>query len=184
MVLQKRTGEKVWGQGRDGGVYELPYVQNPQDTSTYIFLHVVYNLYWTSLNQSEWFAMLKHSYPNGRFLYIHCTWVMWLVDFGRTYGHSWAHPIPTLSPCSFHQWVHLCIFFNFSKIFNVIVCLLFRWSLAILNYLIATTSINTYSYIFTVSTSGTSTRTRKESQPKLQQLHHWTVSSRVLLRTT
>ena len=44
-------------------------------------------------------------------------------------------PIPTLSPYFFHQFIPT-FYLIFSKIFNVLVCLLFWWPLAILNYLI------------------------------------------------
>ena len=119
-----------------GCVQEWPYVQHPQATPAYIFLHV-YN-YWTSLNQSECIhnAKLNHSYPNGQFLQHHmqgyvCRCGLRMLDIWL----SLNTPHHTLSPYFFYQFIPT-FYLIFSKNFNVLVCLLFWWPLAILFYFI------------------------------------------------
>ena len=85
----------------------------------YISLHVVYNLYWTLLNQSECIrnAKLKHSYPNGQFLQTPHVGICMQVWLHGTYGgHSWTYSHPYLVPILFSP-VHPYISFNFFKIF-------------------------------------------------------------------
>ena len=105
--LVKKNGDKVGMRVCSSATTICP-MQQPQATPAYISIHVVYNLYWTWLNQSGCIrnAKLKHSYPNGQFLQTQ-------AKLHGTYGgRSW---IPTLSPYFFRQFIptFYFIFSNF-----------------------------------------------------------------------
>ena len=172
--------KKVRGQGRDN-----VYVQHPQATPAYITLLVMYNLYWTSLNQSECIcnAKLKHSYPNGQFLqtpHVGICMQVWLVHVAWDIYIWWSFlntPHPYLVPILFSP-VHSYIFLDFSNFFNVLVHSLSWWPLAIFNYFICHhqhqhSFLHLHNFVYLVFNFRHITKSERGKLPA--QLQHWTV---------
>ena len=118
----KKYGDKV-GMGVCSRTTTICPMQHAQATPAYISLHVVYNLYWTSLNQSECIrnAKLKHSYPNGQFLqtpHVGICMQVWLVEVAWDIWWSFLNTLPSLPCPHIFSPVHPCILFNFFKIFS------------------------------------------------------------------
>ena len=114
----KKNGDKVGMRVCSSATTICP-MQQPQATPAYISIHVVYNLYWTWLNQSGCIrnAKLKHSYPNGQFLQTQ-------AKLHGTYGgRSWTHPYPYLVPILFSP-VHPYILFHFFKFLKCVTFLM------------------------------------------------------------